>query len=166
VKNVRLRVGNHSVMAVRILSLMLAVTQLMSWAAAPLNLCISTSGSVSVELGDGNCTRCIETCHEQVQSEPSTCCGHCCSHESNDQPVLALIETPCDCTHIPLMIEQDDSIRASTAPNTTSWNAPVLWLHVPYQFLPRTISALVLHWDCRDNRARHPISLMTTQLRC
>ena len=144
---------------------MLVVTQLMSWAAAPLHLCISRSGSVCVELGDENCTCCDDTKYEQPVSRSPACCANCDAEESDEQPVLAWIN-PCDCTHIPLMIEQDDSIRASVVSYMSSWDAPIPWLHAHLDVVPRTITALVLQWDRRNDPSRHPVALATIVLRC
>jgi hypothetical protein len=152
-------------MAARILSLMLVVTQLMSWASTPLYLCISKSGSVCVEIGDDNCTCCVDSNHEEHKLESSACCAHCDAEESEDPPVVTL-RSACDCTHIPLTIEQDDSIRVSVPSYITVWDVQPAWLHAPQQFFTRGISALVLHWDRRNDPSRHPVDLATTVLRC
>ena len=152
-------------MGTKFLSLMLVVTQLMSWASAPLHLCISKSGSVCIEISGETCTCCTDGDHEKHDTEPSTCCGHCDADESDDHAVVVLT-TPCDCTYIPLTIEQSDSVRPSIASCTITWDASVSWLHAPHEIIPSTISVLILHWDRRDNPSRHPVALATTVLRC
>ena len=143
----------------------LAVTQLMSWAVAPLHLCISKNGSVCVEIGDESCICCSDGDHEKHGTELSACCEHCDADKSDVLPVVAWTN-PCDCTHIPLMIEQDDSIRASVVSHLISWDVPLSWLYVSHEVVPQTVSALDRHWDRRNDPSRHPVALTTTVLRC
>ena len=152
-------------MAVKILSLMLVITQLMSWAAAPLRLCVSANGSICVELGDEDCTCCSRKLEKKSQQESHKCCAECEAEESEDNP-FNVVKKECDCTHIPLMVEQDDSVRAQLNDGVKYWDTAVTWLSWQQHFVPRTISVVVLHWDRRIDRSRHPLALTTTVLRC
>ncbi len=156
---------NSDFMAMKILSLMLVVTQFMSWTAAPLHLCISKSGSVCVEFGDEHCTCCCDTDRETPACPSPACCDNCEADKSDDQPVAALTHE-CDCTHLPLMMEQDDSIRTESARGQAVGEALISWLPAPQAMIPSSIGSLILHWDRRTDPSRHPIAQMTTVLRC
>lgn len=152
-------------MVTKFLSMMLVATQLISWAVPPIYLCISKSGTVCVEIGLENCPCCADADLENHDSEAAACCGHCDGDKPEQHPAVALTP-PCDCTHIPLTIEQADSVRPSITSYSNSSDTSVSWLDVPQEFVPKTILALILHWDRRDNPSRHPVALATTVLRC
>lgn len=157
--------SNAVKMGKNLLSLLLVVTQLMSWASTPLYLCISENGCVCFDVGSDSCTCCTLTVQDESDVEQSACCGHCDADEVDELQAIALT-TPCDCTHIPLTIEQSESVQPANASTTIIWDAQVFWCSAQQQIIPRTMPVVLLHWDRRDNPARHPVALATTVLRC
>ena len=151
-------------MTAKFVPVMLAVTQLMSWAATPLHLCIDKNGSVHLEVSSSNCNSCADDNHGKDDSEHATCCSHCEAEESG-HAVVAL-EEPCGCTHIPLMLEQHDPLRVSAASTIGEWSAPVAWLLLPQEYLPRSIRKSVFDWNRQVDLSSESIALITTVLRC
>lgn len=96
-------------MAQRLLALVLAATQVTSWGAAPLYLCVGAEGSVTVDLGSDHCTSCrVAESQSTVCASESACCP---VHEHDaDRPRaphdrLTAFRT-CDCTHFQIVSQQ------------------------------------------------------------
>ena len=154
-------------MGTKFLTLMLVMQQFISSTAEPVHLCISKSGSVCVELDAKKCTCCAVADSATEVSEVSACCGHCETQESSE-PLSVGIPNVCDCTHIPLMITQGESIRALVSTDFTFGHIlPMFCLyHERFEVVPLLHSSQVLNWDRRIDPSCHPISLTTTILRC
>lgn len=97
-------------MATRLLLLLLVTTQLVSWSAAPLYLCVARCGSVCIDRGSENCG-CNEKSHRQAQIGHPLC-DQCREHEEHgdNEPEIAghvhSVFNDCDCTHIQILHRQ------------------------------------------------------------
>jgi hypothetical protein len=95
-----------------LLTILLAVVQLTAWGRAPLYLCVSSNGTVCVDLGPDFCDccqhedanhACASACiHHDHAAINSACVGHECPAVDD-----SLVAEPCDCTHIGLSSGQD-----------------------------------------------------------
>ena len=142
---------------------MLAVTQILSWSAMPVSLCISENGSVCVDLGQENCVCCRDTNHEHG-NQPA-CCGRCDASEPDDLPAVAQ-KDGCDCLHLPLMSQQDEALRSSLVADLISDLALVGWVNVTNEFIPRTDLTPTFHWRRSLDFSPHLAVIATTVIRC
>lgn len=82
--------------------MLLAMTQLLSWSASPLYLCINGKGSVCVDFGPEDCGCCAAAvAMDDGHAMHDACCDH--DHGNSAQRVGAdayAQSDPCDCTHI------------------------------------------------------------------
>jgi len=103
-------------MAKSLLSLALIVTQLLSWSASPLYLCLGSDGSVCVDHGPDGC-ECCKHSHSDDECVGSRACK---DHDHNNpgergghQEDLAAGD-PCDCTHIQILQTQSPTLIPSS----------------------------------------------------
>ncbi|MCY2964781.1 MAG: hypothetical protein NT069_14275 [Planctomycetota bacterium] len=139
-------------MASQVLTLLLAMTQFLSWNAAPLYLCVSESGLVRLDGGPAGCGGCGPT---SVGEGAKPTCDHDheggCQHAHSGHPhskgrrssdrdhwsetLGRESGTPCECAHWPLLAQQDDLVRPAglTVVTPTAMNAA--WIarteHIP-----------------------------------
>ena len=102
-----------------LLSLVLVMTQLLSWSASPLYLCFDDDGSVCIDLGPDECGCCK---HSPADDECVSVDGSCEDHDHSDSAKLATAlegsfgASPCDCTHIQIS-QSPMLVRSSTSPD-------------------------------------------------
>ncbi|MEX2112812.1 MAG: hypothetical protein WD845_06470 [Pirellulales bacterium] len=83
-------------MAKLLLSLVLAATQLLSWSAAPLYLCVCDSDSLCIDAGPDDCN----CCHED-----EAIAQHDAIVEEHDHDASAWgLTAACDCRHVELSL--------------------------------------------------------------
>jgi hypothetical protein len=104
-------------MAKSLLSLALMATQLFSWSASPLYLCLCGNGSICIDFGPDNCDCCK---HSQVDDDCTV--HHACKvHEHGDSSERAghdqnsVAGNPCDCTHIQISQRQISTVVSSSS---------------------------------------------------
>ncbi len=88
-----------------LLSLILVATQVLSWNAAPLYLCLESDGTACLDFGPDTCG----CCHEDASmpnSAQDACHEHAgCSHADHARPSGSATDSqaaasPCGCTHV------------------------------------------------------------------
>jgi hypothetical protein len=100
------------------LTLLLVLVQLTAWGRAPLYLCVSSDGTVCVDLGPDFCDCCG---HEPGADGDHACSAGCEHHDHSASDVCgahqegqagndSLATAPCDCTHIGLAARQEAAI--------------------------------------------------------
>lgn len=122
-----------------VLSLVLALTQLLPWSASPLFLCLGSDGSVCLDAGPDACS----CCHRH-EDEPD-CGGLACSEmhdqcETSDVPGLCANDSgdDCDCTHVQLSQGQRAFRRGGS--RSGSQPAPALKSLAPVDGAPVTVA--------------------------
>jgi hypothetical protein len=94
-------------MANLLLSLVLVVTQLLSWSATPMYLCLCGSGSLCIDAGPDDCDCCevnevataIHSPGQLHHDHDALACGD--SHTAAGESATWLA-APCDCRHVEL----------------------------------------------------------------
>jgi hypothetical protein len=106
-------------MAKSLLSLALIVMQLLSWSASPLYLCLSSDGSVCVDLGPDACECCK---HSAVESETCDATHESCADHNHGMPenqgtslASFSVGDPCGCTHVQISQPQSPTLNRSSA---------------------------------------------------
>ena len=101
-----------------LLSLTLILTQLLSWSASPLYLCLDDDGSVCVDFGPDGCQCCQQPAADghACVAEHGTCKDH--DHNNSERQRVdsenALAAGPCDCTHIQILQTQTVTVVSSS----------------------------------------------------
>ena len=101
-----------------LLTILLALVQVTAFSRAPLYLCVSSDGTVCVDLGPDFCDCCH---HESTADDHHGCSAGCDHHEHSASDVCrlhqegpvaddSLATAPCDCTHIGLAARQEAAI--------------------------------------------------------
>lgn len=101
-----------------LLSLTLILTQLLSWSASPLYLCLGDDGSICVDFGPEDCTCCKQptVAGSERVAEHGTCKDHV-HHNSEKQGLNSensVAGAPCDCTHIQILQTQTATVVFSS----------------------------------------------------
>ncbi len=152
-------------MPTKFLSLMLAVTQFLSWTAMPLYLCVASDGSVCVDLGQASCT-CCQGCEQKHDDHDA--CGSTCQSERHPPTSVAVVDQAgtCDCTHIPLLAQQSDLVRTLVI---VAWDvgwSSMDWTNVTSEFVLAANRTPLLHGDHEFDPSPHLAVIATTVLRC
>ena len=109
-----------------LLSVVLVATQVVSWNASPLYLCMSADGSICLDFGPESCDCCR---HDAAQSECSS--GHDPCHDHGQSDDSAADESdPCGCGHIQISQPQAATlVRIVAAPDCSHRSIPPAALH-------------------------------------
>ena len=102
-----------------LLSLILVATQVLSWNAAPLYLCLESDGSVCFDFGPDMCGCCHEDASTQESGSPAACHEHACGHAEHARPADQAADSqssssPCGCTHVQISDPQTASLGRVT----------------------------------------------------
>jgi len=95
-----------------LLVLALMATQLLSWSARPVYLCVESDGSFRIDAGPENCDCCRAegARHDHFSDGPFSDNTDDCHDEANaDHP-------PCDCMHIQISEQQSPVVLSRVAP--------------------------------------------------
>ncbi|MEX0675446.1 MAG: hypothetical protein WD063_00125 [Pirellulales bacterium] len=105
-----------------LLSAVLVATQLVSWNASPLYLCLGADGSICVDFGPAGCGCCRNRPAEKG------CCGS--QHEADvcgQLPLAVDNFDPCGCDHIQISEPQSAMlVRTTAAPDAQGWGIPLV----------------------------------------
>jgi hypothetical protein len=100
-----------------LLSAVLVATQVLSWNASPLFLCMSADGSICVDFGPDGCACCQ---HDAVEAPCTSHHDACHEHDHGQLDDSAADESdPCGCDHIQISEPQAATLaRAVAAPDS------------------------------------------------
>ena len=132
-----------------LLTILLALVQVTAWGRAPLYLCVSSDGTVCVDLGPDFC----DCCHHETSAEGDHACSAGCSHhehaaddacrlhQNGQVPGDSLATAPCDCTHLGLAARLDAAIvRANVDNDHDQTSLTSLPLALSAERLPESIT--------------------------
>ena len=100
-----------------LLSLVLMMTQFLSWSPSPLYLCLGNDGSFCIDFGPENCDCCN---HSPADDECVTADGSCKHHDhaNSTRQTTELDDSvrasTCDCTHIQISQPQNPTLVPSS----------------------------------------------------
>lgn len=109
-------------MAKSLLSLLLMLTQLLSWSMSSVYLCVDSHGAVCLDGGAESCDCCQHECHQDHDG----LCSHDVCHEQHEHGVPAgssdspagwtPADADCDCSHIQIVSQQQPtSVQATVS---------------------------------------------------
>jgi hypothetical protein len=125
-------------MAKTLLSLMLMLTQLLSWSTPSVYLCVDSEGTIRLDGGPNSCDGCHHDSHDDHDEALHECSHHKCSagHDyglasrcsseacSADAPQLwTLADADCDCLHFQIVSQQQPTtVRAAASIDSAQQN--------------------------------------------
>ena len=170
-------------MANRLLSLMLVATQLVSWNASPLYLCVGSEGSVCIDLGSENCNCCPETAerasacvvaHTQHPADTQRVSTRLIHEHDEDQLAPGhhdshVSSAACECKHIQLLYQQGPVVFRGRTASDLSWLAHHFVAPACCLADGAGVAAFAAHSPPIDPLARAPFGLVaraTVVLQC
>lgn len=109
-------------MSKSLLILMLMTTQLLTGGGVSGYICISSNGSFGFHFGSSSCTSCQVACEADGKSRgdsnsQQSCSSSCGKHRVDRLKKVTIgtqgVARSCDCTHIPVTIESEQSTRVA-----------------------------------------------------
>ncbi len=103
-----------------LLSLILVATQVLSWNAAPLYLCLESDGTACLDFGPDTCGCCHEVASTPDATDSHACHAHAgCNHAEHPQPAGSATDSqaspsPCGCTHVQISDPQTAALGRVT----------------------------------------------------
>jgi hypothetical protein len=103
-----------------LLSLILVATQVLSWNAAPLFLCLESDGTACFDFGPDTCGCCHDVASTPGATESLACHEHAgCNHAEHAQPAGSTTDSqasgsPCGCTHVQISDPQTAALGRAT----------------------------------------------------
>jgi hypothetical protein len=103
-----------------LLSLILVATQVLSWNAAPLYLCLESDGSACFDFGPDTCGCCHEHASTPETDTQAACHAHTgCNHAEQARTAESAADSPassspCGCTHVQISDPQTAALGRVT----------------------------------------------------